>query len=406
MEGIFRQNGWALKNDHTDASLILFNACGLTNGQEQQSLQIIDTILSKKRSGSQFFVWGCLPKINPELLRTVYQGPFFGSDEPRKICQYIALKKPCRSTHANYLVPHTNLSIGFQRPNFSRIMNPLSILHRLTSSAYRRYGNTVNLYNVNSFVIKTSTGCKSKCTYCAVRISRGSVKSKPMEQIEREFRDGLNRGYTEFSLIATDVGSYGMDIGCVLTDLLDRLTTLNGDFKIRIRNIQPKFLLKMLPEMKRILKRGKISFIGATAQSGSDKVLKRMGRGYCIDDYKRAIFELKSAYPKLMIRSQLMVGFPGETDEDFNASLRLIDDVNFDFVETFHFQPRVGTAAARMPDQIPEKIAVKRHNRLFLKIISQSEMGRELGLPVVGQKALQFFNSCYRNDKVCMSSSL
>jgi tRNA-2-methylthio-N6-dimethylallyladenosine synthase len=183
--------------------------------------------------------------------------------------------------------------------------------------------------------------------------------------------EGLKCGFTDFSLIATDVGSYGLDRGNNLADLLEQLTRTPGKYQIRIRNVQPKFLMKMLPDLERIFKRGKISYIGATAQSGSDHVLKSMRRGYTANEYKHAISVLKKAYPKIKIRTQLMVGFPGETEEDFIDTLRLVDEVDFDYVETFIFQPRVGTIAAEMAGKISEKIATKRHDRLVLKVVNR-----------------------------------
>jgi tRNA-2-methylthio-N6-dimethylallyladenosine synthase len=229
----------------------------------------------------------------------------------------------------------------------------------------------------------------SACTYCAVRISRGVVKSKSIEQIKREFMEGLERGFTDFSLIATDVGSYGLDRGNNMADLLEQLTRIPGRYQIRIRNIQPKFLVKMLPDLKGIFRRGKISYIGATAQSGSDHVLKAMSRGYTVNEYKHAFFVLKKAYPKLKIRTQLMVGFPGETEEDFLDTLRLIDEVDFDYVETFIFQPQVGTIAAKMAGNITEKIATKRHDRLVLKVINRFSGDLKVKFPKLQHKLVE-----------------
>jgi tRNA A37 methylthiotransferase MiaB len=373
MEKYFTQNGWKIERDFLNSSLILFNACGLTESQENNSIRIIESITTQKKPDARLIVWGCLPKINSKRLSSVYQGPTFGSDEPHRISEIIDIKGNLDLVHANYLVPNTPLASAnqFKWPNLNRLIDPLAVLRKLTEPAYRRYGKDVNLYGPKSYIIKTSTGCMSACTYCAVRISRGTVKSKSIERIKREFMEGLECGFTDFSLIATDVGSYGLDRGNNLADLLEQLTRIPGKYQLGIRNIQPKLLIKMLPDLKRIFKRGKISFIGATAQSGSDHVLKSMRRGYTIDEYKHAISALKEAYPKIKVRTQLMVGFPGETEQDFIDTLRLLDEVDFDYVETFIFQPRVGTIAAEMAGKISKKTAMKRHDRLVIKAINR-----------------------------------
>jgi tRNA-2-methylthio-N6-dimethylallyladenosine synthase len=145
------------------------------------------------------------------------------------------------------------------------------------------------------------------------------------------------------------------------------MVEIPGDYTIRLRNIQPKFLIEMMPELQQILGSGKIPYLSSAAQSGSDRILELMRRGYRIEDYKRAILTLKSQFPALQIRTQIMVGFPGETEDEFQDTLRLLDEVNFDFVEVYMFQPRPGTEAARMKDQIPQKVGRRRYHKAYMK---------------------------------------
>lgn len=397
LETYFRRNGWSTNQDLRNSSIIAFNACGLTIGQEENSIRIIESIKAQMNPNCRLIVWGCLQKINHEKLSTVYQGPTFGSDEPERIYQIVDFETQPDKLNANYLVAHLPMPGITPNGQFNlrRALDPVALLRKFTEPAYRRYGRSINLYGPDSFIIKTSTGCLSKCSYCAVRISRGRVKSKSINAIQREFKEGLAKNFKDFTLIATDVGSYGLDRGDTLAGLLDKLTRIPGDYQIRIRNMQPQFLLQMLPDMKRIVSRKKISYIGATVQSGSDNILKSMRRGYRVDEYRYAIKELKNAFPELNVRTQLMVGFPGETEEDFLGTLKLVDEVEFDYIETFIFQPRLGTEAAKMRGQISEKVAKDRYDRLMLKVLSQYAGNMDFQFPGIQRKMIQLLSAFY-----------
>lgn len=243
----------------------------------------------------------------------------------------------------------------------------MSIIEKLTESYRNRLDQAINVFGPNSFCIKVSTGCPNKCAFCAVKISRGKLRSKPIDRVIEEFEEGLARGYKEFALLGTDVGAYGRDHGNTLVDLLRELIKIEGDYTIRLRNIQPKFLIEMMPELIEILQSGKISYISSAAESGNNRILKLMRRGYTIEDYKEAILTLKSRFLELQIRTQIMVGFPGETEQEFQDSLRLLDEIKFDFVEVYPFQARPNTEAAAMEDQVPAKVIRRRYHKAYMK---------------------------------------
>jgi len=186
----------------------------------------------------------------------------------------------------------------------------------------KRIFNVINVYRPYSFLIKIATGCSSACAYCAVRLSRGKVRSKPIHKVAEEFDEGLAKGYSEFALIGTDTGSYGRDQNITLAALLRELITRKGDYKIRLRNVQPKFLIEMMPELQEIFKTGKISYLGTANESGNNRILELMNRGYRIEDYKEAIHTINKKFPDMQLRTQLMAGFPSETDEEFEDTIR------------------------------------------------------------------------------------
>jgi len=370
MQKFLTYNDCIVTPDFQDADLIIFNACALTEGSQEYSIELIRFIQAHKQPSSELIVCGCLPKINGSRLREVHQG-FTFEHEIEQLTEVIDTRKCSDNIYANHLVPQTRIpSVRRLRvPLLKKMASLMSIKERLTQPYRDHLSQAINVFNPHSFCIKVSTGCVNACSYCAVRISRGNIKSKPIDKVVQEFEEGLARGYTEFALLGTDVGAYGRDQGVTLADLLRELVKSKGDYEIRMRNIQPRFLIEMMPELREILGCGKIPYVSSAAQSGNNRILERMRRGYRIEDYKEAIYTLRREFPELQIRTQIMVGFPGETEEEFQDTLRLLEEVNFNFVEVYQFQPRPNTEAATMKNQIPEKVARRRYHRAYMKAL-------------------------------------
>jgi MiaB/RimO family radical SAM methylthiotransferase len=385
----FRQNGWVVTSDFRDADTILFNACALTLYNQERSIEMINRIKARKKPSAELIVWGCLPKINLKRLRDVYHGPTFGSDEVERLNELFEHKTSTQDIHANYLLPLTTLN-KYKWSALSLRENGIlvTLTKLLTIRYWRRPIKAIHSCSPQTFCIKISTGCLDACSYCAVRFSRGRVKSKTIDTVVREFEEGLERGYKEFSLIGTDIGAYGRDLGANLVALLRKLVRKKGDYKIRLRNIQPRFLIEMLPELRETFQSGKIDYIISAAQSGNNRILTLMNRKYRIEDFKKAIRTLNREFPEMKIRTQLMVGFPGETDEEFQDTVRLLDEVSFDFAEVYMCQPRPGTKAAKMEKQIPQKAARRRYYKLFMKSVF-NERGRK-------KKAVKEYNECHK----------
>lgn len=301
----------------------------------------------------------------------MYQGFTFEHDI-EQLKEVIDIRTDSDETHSNCLIPRTNIpSIHrWQFADLKKLASLMSIKERLTKRYYDQLDQEINVFHSHSFCIKVSSGCPNRCAFCAVKISRGELKSKPIDRIVEEFKEGLAKGYKEFSLLGTDVGAYGRDRGVTLVDLLRELLKIEGDYTIKLRNIQPKFLIKMMPEFREVLRSGKISYLSTAAESGNNRILGLMRRGYKIENYKETILSLKREFPKLQIRTQIMVGFPSETEQEFEDSLRLLDEIDFDFVEVYQFQPRPGTEAAAMKDQVPQKISRRRYHKAYMKVLS------------------------------------
>jgi MiaB/RimO family radical SAM methylthiotransferase len=389
MVKLFRKNGWKVTNDFRKADIIFFNACGLTEDDEKNSLSIINYLKTKKNPSTEFIVWGCLPKINNSPIREIYQGITFGSDDLTRLDEMFAFEKKAENIHANFLIPIFHSVEEDRSSKNSRIrgilVNPLKLMKKYSVA------RAINAYGPGIFPIKVSTGCLSNCSYCGVKLSRGNLKSKSIDSIIKEVKKGLEKNYKEFGLIGSDVGVYGRDLGMNLIILLREIIKTKGDFKIRLRNIQPRFLIKMMPGLREIFQTGKISYLATAAESGNDRILSLMNRGYTISNFKEVIHILNKEFPKVMLRTQLMVGFPTESEEDFKDTCQLLDELTFDYVEIYTFQKRPGTRAAEMEGQIDRKTKRIRYYRLLMKTMFK-ERGRKKTALLEYKKRLEAYS--------------
>ncbi|MDY6835775.1 MAG: radical SAM protein [Chloroflexota bacterium] len=363
-------NDWHIVQDPTEADLILFNACGILNASTNRSLSIISELKEKAKSDSQLLVWGCLPKIDPQALATVYSGPSFGEAELNTLGEIIGADRPISDVVCNEIIARY---LG----KTSRWESIKYFLPDLVTRSYRELDMKVNLSREGDssiYYIKTSTGCLDRCSYCAICLSRGKLRSKPIEQIMKEFRSGLNRGFGKFSLMGTDLGVQGMDLGYNLKDLLAEMVKEEGDFDISIRNTHPYYLKNMLKEIAPVFSGGKIRFLGIPAQSGSNRILKLMGRHHTSEDLKDCVSTIRGVAPNVLLRTQMMVGFPTETRRDFYDSIKLLDETRFDFAEVYIFSPRPGTVAADMDGQVSKTVSTMR----YLYMVMQGQIGGKL----------------------------
>ncbi|MCK4816230.1 radical SAM protein, partial [bacterium] len=325
IQKFFLENGWTLANEFHKADLIVFNGCGqrYLDPLKKKSLLSVDMvkkIIQKKKPSAKLIVCGCLPKIYEKPLSEIYQGTTFGPDEFEKFNEIFQSKIKIEDIYANHLI-HDQTSLSKLNVLYLKKFFKLPFLTKLLMiriwSKQRKLGHEMNVYHSNTYLIKVSTGCLFNCAFCSIHIARGSLRSKPIDKIVEEFKEGLRKGFTEFGLIGTNVGAYGRDQGTTLVALFRKLVNIEGDYKIRLQNFHPRFLIEMLPELREIFKSGKITYLESSAESGNDRILSLMNRGYKIDDYKKAIHVINKEFPEIQIRSQFIAGFPSETDDEF-----------------------------------------------------------------------------------------
>lgn len=377
VENFLHENGWNIIPNFRKADLIIFRTCALLEQKEEESLEIIRKIKAEKKNSANLIVWGCLPKINPRKLKLEYDGTSFGEREIDILNEIVKAKKPIHEINANFLVP----SFKYARPSENLLKNCfLKIPSFLLDYLQNQF--SIARPSPSIFHIKIASGCLGNCTFCAIRKARGVLRSKNINKILEEFRDGLSRGFKYFSLLATDLGAYGRDQGHTLVDLLYEMTKEIGDYQIALRNVNPCFLIEMFEKLKPFFSSGKIWFLSSSVESGSNRILKLMGRKYKIEDFEKCIRTLNKEYPNILLRTQIMVGFPTETEQDFKKSMQLLDRLEFDWIELYRYSKRPGTIAAIMKSQVSEKIKVTRYLKLLIKFLLHHPLRKITRMPV------------------------
>ena len=259
------------------------------------------------------------------------------------------------------------------------------------------------LVDSSTGVVQTARGCVSRCAYCITRNARGALRSFPEDKIIEEIERLVSSGAAaEIQLTGQDLSAYGMDTGSSLPALLNRINSLEGNFMVRVGMMNPATAIPLMDELPDTFSGDKIfSFVHLPVQSGSDKVLSDMKRGYSIRDFKDVVAKFREKNPDIRISTDFIVGYPTETEEDFLKTLSLLEEIRPTKVNITRFSVRGGTDAAALKD-IPDWIKKERSrtltiaaNRLY-DSVNESFIGKEPDVIVTEMKRA---GSCIARDK-------
>ena len=343
IKGVLVDIGYGLCEKPEDADLILFNTCAVREHAEQRVFGNVGALkgLKEKKPGLIIGLCGCMAnqKHVVEKLRQSY--PYvdlvFGVDGIDTLPQLVAQKL---QKHKRVLLEPA------QRPV---IVENIPIRRE---SEFRAW-------------LPIMYGCDNFCTYCIVPYVRGREKSRKPGDILAEFKGLVEAGYKEITLLGQNVNSYGKDLDCGVdfADLLAEIAQLPGQFWLRFMTSHPKDashkLFDTIAKYPKIAKQFHLPF-----QSGNDRVLKAMNRHYDSAQYLELVHYGRALMPDLVLTSDVIVGFPGETEEEFEDTIKLIERVRYDALFTFIFSPRGGTPAAKMEDPTPKEEKNRRFDRL------------------------------------------
>lgn len=213
--------------------------------------------------------------------------------------------------------------------------------------------------------VNITKGCDNFCTFCIVPYTRGREKSRPMGQLISDIQTLIKRGVKEVTLLGQNVNSYTSDCGADFADLMAEVATKTDIERIRFTTSHPKDFNEKLVEVLYRHQPKICEYVHLPFQSGSSRILEMMNRGYTREEYLEKIKMIKKAIPNVVLSTDIIVGFPGETEEDFQQTLDMVQEVGYETIFAFKYSPRPLTKAARFDNQVPEDIKSERLSRLF-----------------------------------------
>lgn len=361
MGGLINERGFSLVDQAEEATVIIVNTCGFIDAAKEESINTILDMAELKQTAhlKALIVSGCLTqrykeelmKELPEIDGTVGTGDFHKINDI--IDQALNGKKP--------------ILVGNPVFNYEA-----ALPRRITTPRYTAY-------------VKIAEGCDNNCTFCSIPIMRGKFRSRSMESILAEVRQLSEQGVKEISLIAQDSTNYGIDLydSYVLPELLNKVSAIEGIEWVRLHYAYPGFFTDELIET--IATNPKIcKYIDLPLQHSEDSVLKRMRRPGRQKDARELIRKIRSRIPDAALRTSIIVGFPGETEEDFQSLVDFVKEINFDRLGVFTYSREQDTPASRLPDQIPDDVKEYRANVLMevQRQISHERNGKRIGMEI------------------------
>lgn len=358
--GILAELGYRACENIEDADIALFNTCCIRENAENHAFGNIGMLkkLKAKKKDMIIAVGGCLTqqigKADVLHEKFPYVDIIFGTHNLNKLKEYILKKQK-------------------QKKAVIEIEDSEGIICEEDKPLRTSYPNAW---------INITYGCNNFCSYCIVPYVRGRERSRRSENIIAEAKALIEDGYKEITLLGQNVNSYNNGTDDIsFPELLQRIAALDGKFRLRFMTSHPKDFSEELAKV--IAANEKIcNNVHLPVQSGSTAVLKSMNRKYTKEDYLKKVEILKKFVPDCAITTDLIVGFPNETDKDFEATLNLVKEVGFSSAFTFVYSKRDGTVAAKMEGQIPEEVSKKRIMRLVELVNSQT---REQSVKYVGK---------------------
>ena len=358
--GMLSELGYSSCDSMEEADVVVFNTCCIRENAENHAYGNIG-MLKKLKSAKRdmiIAVGGCMPQQigKADILhkKFPYVDVIFGTHNLNKLKDYILERQSGKK------------SVIEIQPSEGEVVEGENPLRTSYPNAW----------------INITYGCNNFCSYCIVPYVRGRERSRRSENVIEEARSLVSDGYKELTLLGQNVNSYANGSDDIrFPALLEKIAAIDGKFRLRFMTSHPKDFSEELA--KAIASDRKICrCVHLPVQSGSDRILKAMNRKYTSADYLKKIEILKKYVPDCAVTTDLIVGFPGETDEDFKATLNLVKEVGYSSAFTFVYSKREGTVAAKMPDQVPEEVCKERIMELVALVNS---LTREHSAKYVGK---------------------
>ena len=303
-----------------EADIVVLNTCTVVDTTEKK---MISRITDLKKAGKEIIVTGCMAKAQDSRIK---------------------IRLP-----DSLIIPPGSYDI-------------------FSHSVENRYGSSDVISSVAitaTAVLPIAQGCIGNCSYCITKLARGELKSYPIDELTVKFKRMVKNGAKEILVTAQDTACYGRDIGTDLPTLLQELLRTEGEYRIRIGMMNPNSLMDITDRLLDAMDDARVyKFLHIPVQSGSDVILKSMNRPYTVDEFIILVAFLRSRYPDISISTDIISGFPGETDEDHEKSVELLRQLDADTVNVTRFSPRPGTVAFSMNGQVHGRTCKERSREI------------------------------------------
>ena len=331
-----------------EADVILINTCSFLEASVSESIETILEVSQKKKEGAKIIVFGCLPLRYGERLKGLIPevDEFLFEKEPPDITKRLFEVLNSYKTKREYPILNNRI---------------------ITGSPYYAY-------------VKISDGCPNRCTYCLIPKIKGHLRCKPPFEIKREIEGLLEKGVREITLVAQDLTAYQYE-GLNLEGILREILSIKKDFWLRLMYLYPKGiskgLLRLIRDEERIC-----NYLDIPIQHASTRVLKRMGRGYERKDLDRLLGTIREIIPDISLRTTVMVGFPGERDEDFDILLESIKKWRFHYLGCFTYSDEEEAPSHKLKEKVNKELAQKRRDEILR---AQEEISLSINRSFIGK---------------------
>lgn len=330
--------GFSACEPSAESDVVLINSCTVTATSDQKVRQSLRRA-RRANPNAVIVLTGCMPQAFPELAEQLTDADIVLGNSNRRsllpdILQYLSSRQRIVD-----IVPHEKAA-AFESMHVDRF------------------------YERTRAFIKIEDGCNRFCSYCIIPYARGRVRSKPLEELKQEVADIAANGYREVVLTGINLSAYGQELGLHLCDAVEAACQPEGIVRVRLGSLEPEQLSE--PVIARLARQKKLCpQFHLSLQSGCDETLKRMNRHYTADEYRTIVRNLRASFPNAAITTDIMVGFPGETEEEFTESLAFAEEIRFAKVHVFAYSRRPGTKANDAPDQVTQRVKEERSHRMI-----------------------------------------
>lgn len=348
---LFKVNGWTIVENQIDADYIFINTCSFLESKSSYFLSRVKEIFGGLKKDQRLVVIGCLGGTHREDINKISKKILIFKRDINEIKDYFKFDKLPKSKVMNV---EDKLPL---KKELLYLFNKF-ILHS-KHIEYRLKRNKV-------CYLQISVGCMGKCSYCSEKFIT-HLKSRPIDEILESIHDGMERGYKLFGLNSDDASCYGKDIGSSLEELLREIVKMDEDIYFSIPEFNPNGLTD---EVIELLKDKKFLYITVPIQSGSNRILKLMKRPYNIERVKESLTKLRKLNKKIKINTHVIVGFPSETEDDFNQTKELLSSGLVDRVKVFMYNERPNTESLNIEPKITQEEKIRRRD-ILLKTIKK-----------------------------------